>query len=137
MHAFNHANTHRNSCIHDSLVRTHQVSHFFVRLTLRITLQDRTLLIAEFGTNLKLPICNVCHMSCCFRTQQEYPLELSFQVRVSVGVCLQVGSEPLRDRGCLHDHCNEIVIILGNDSISLHRFSAQYLCQLNFRRCAT
>jgi len=65
----------------------HQVSHFFVLLTLLFTLQDRTLLIAEFGTNLKLPICNVCHMPCCSRTQQDYPLELSFQLFVSVCVC--------------------------------------------------
>jgi len=60
----------------------HQVSCLFVFLTrmLLITSQDRTLLIAEFGKKLKLPICNVCHMPCCFRTQQDFPLELSFQV---------------------------------------------------------
>jgi len=52
----------------------HLVSHFFALLTLLITVQDRTLLIAGFGTKLKLPMCNVCHMPCCFRTQQDYTL---------------------------------------------------------------
>ena len=73
----------------------HLVSHFFALLTSLITVQDSTLLIAGFGTKLKLPMCDVCHMPCCFRIQQDYPLELSFQVCVC---------EPLRDQGCLRAH---------------------------------
>eukprot|EP00277_Geminigera_cryophila_P016870 CAMPEP_0179448488 /NCGR_PEP_ID=MMETSP0799-20121207/32309_1 /TAXON_ID=46947 /ORGANISM="Geminigera cryophila, Strain CCMP2564" /LENGTH=429 /DNA_ID=CAMNT_0021240331 /DNA_START=31 /DNA_END=1320 /DNA_ORIENTATION=- len=51
--------------------------------------EDRTLLIAEFGKNVKLPICSVCNMPCCFRTKQDYPLELSFQVQRPVFVPIE------------------------------------------------
>ena len=40
---------------------------------------DTVLLIASFETPARLPICSICEMECCFRTHQEYPLQVVHQ----------------------------------------------------------